>query len=105
MLQPDPRSGEGCNTLLHEGFANVDTRKRMLYRHCCIYLPSQHMLQNSVSKRLAECFMVAEGFIPIDAHSGHRLASVSVTGDFSNKRHLVFPERASMGMKPAATVY
>ena len=22
MLQPDPRSGEGCNTLLHEVFAN-----------------------------------------------------------------------------------
>ena len=38
VLQPDPRSGEGCNTLLHEGFANVDTRKRMLYRHC--YIPS-----------------------------------------------------------------
>ena len=34
VLQPDPRSGEGCNTLLPEGFANVDTRKRMLYRHC-----------------------------------------------------------------------
>ena len=23
-----------CNPLLYEGFANVDTRKRMLYRHC-----------------------------------------------------------------------
>ena len=48
---------------------------------------------------------MAEGFNPIEARSGHRLASVSVTGDFSNKRHLVFPERASMGMKPAAAVY
>ena len=38
MLQPDPRSSEGCNTLLHEGFANVNTRKRLLYRHC--YIPS-----------------------------------------------------------------
>ena len=38
VLQPNQRSGEGCNTLLHEGFANVDTRKRMLYRHC--YRPS-----------------------------------------------------------------
>ena len=38
MLQPDPRSGEGCNTLLHAGVANVNTRKRLLYRHC--YIPS-----------------------------------------------------------------
>ena len=38
VLQPDPRSGEGRNTLLHEGFANVDTLKRMLYRHC--YIPA-----------------------------------------------------------------
>ena len=49
-------------------------------------------------------YMVAEGFIPIEARCGHRLASVSVTGDFSNKRHLDFPERASMGMKPAASM-
>ena len=62
--------------------------------------------------------MVAEGIIPIEVRSGHRLASVSVTGDFSDKLHLVFPERASigrkneahryrvlMGMKPAAAVY
>ena len=33
VLQPDPRNGEGCNTLLHEGFANVNTQKRLLYRH------------------------------------------------------------------------
>ena len=38
MLQPDPRNGEGCITLLREGFANVNTRKRLLYRHC--YIPS-----------------------------------------------------------------
>ena len=38
VMQPDPRSGEGCNTLFNKGFANVDTRKRMLYRHC--YIPS-----------------------------------------------------------------
>ena len=29
VLQPDPRSDEGCNTLIHEGFANVNTRKRL----------------------------------------------------------------------------
>ena len=34
MLQPEPRSVEGCNTLLHEGLANVNIRKGMLYRHC-----------------------------------------------------------------------
>ena len=43
--------------------------------------------------------------MPIEARSGHRLTSVLVTGDFSNKRHLVFLERASVGMKPAAIVY
>ena len=37
MLQPEPRSGEGCNTLSHEGLANVNIRKGMLYRHCYIY--------------------------------------------------------------------
>ena len=34
MLQPEPRSGEGCNTLLHVGLANVYIGKGMLYRHC-----------------------------------------------------------------------
>ena len=115
MLQPDPRSGEGCNTLLHEGFANVDTRKRMLYRHCNYYtfLASTCAYDTIIEQRFKTTgrgfqfhyYMVVEGFISIEARSGHRLASVSVTGDFSNKRHLVFPERALMVMKPAATVY
>ena len=30
--------GSGCNTLSHSGLANVNIRKRMLYRHC--YIPS-----------------------------------------------------------------
>ena len=34
VLQPEPRSGEGCNTLSHSGLAIVNTQKRMLYRHC-----------------------------------------------------------------------
>ena len=38
MLQPEPQSGESCNTLSHEGLANVNIRKRILYRHC--YIPS-----------------------------------------------------------------
>ena len=38
VLQPEPRSGEGSNALSHEGLANVNIRKRMLYRHC--YIPS-----------------------------------------------------------------
>ena len=33
MLQREPRSSEGCNTS-HKGLANVNIRKRMLYRHC-----------------------------------------------------------------------
>ena len=32
--------------------------------------------------------MVAEGFIPIEARSGHRLVSVLVMKIFTNKRHL-----------------
>ena len=57
MLQPDLRSGEGCNTLIHEGFANVKTRKRLLYSHC--YIPSflVHVFtiqsKNNLSKFLA----------------------------------------------------
>ena len=31
VSQLEPRSGEGCNTLSHEGVANVNTRKRMVY--------------------------------------------------------------------------
>ena len=31
MLQPDPRSGEGCNTLLHEGFAEKIVISSLLY--------------------------------------------------------------------------
>ena len=37
VLKPEPGSSEGCNTLSHEGLANVNIRKRMLYRHC--YIP------------------------------------------------------------------
>ena len=38
VLQPEPRSGEGCNTFSQESLANVKIQKRMLYRHC--YIPS-----------------------------------------------------------------
>ena len=60
VLQPDPRSGEGCNTLIHEGFAKVNTRKRLLYRHC--YIPSflvkvfTIQSKNNLSKFLVEGF-------------------------------------------------
>ena len=47
VLQPEPRSGEGCNTLSHEGLANVDIRKGILYRHC--YIPSFQALPNKMS--------------------------------------------------------
>ena len=87
MLQTDPRSSEGCNTLLHEGLANINTWKRLLYRHCYIpsFLVQEFTIQskNNLSKFLAEGFNVhlytaAEGFNPIEARSGHRLVSVSV---------------------------
>ena len=49
MLQPEPRSGEGCNTLSHEGLANVNIRKRMLYRHCYIpYFVAQAVPNNFI---------------------------------------------------------
>ena len=75
MLQPDPRSGEGCNTLVHSGLANVNTRKRLLYRHCYIHVPSLLVQvftiqsKNDISKFLAEGFKVhkytaAGGFNP-----------------------------------------
>ena len=38
MWQPNPQSSEGCKTLFQEGFANANTRKRLLYGHC--YIPS-----------------------------------------------------------------
>ena len=38
VLQPEPRSVEGCNTLSHEGLAHIKIWKRMLYCHC--YIPS-----------------------------------------------------------------
>ena len=36
VLQPEPRSGEGCYILSHEGLAKVNIRKIMLYRHCYV---------------------------------------------------------------------
>ena len=33
VLQPEPRSGEGCNTLSHEGLANVNISSRFGLQH------------------------------------------------------------------------
>ena len=33
VLQPEPHSGEACNTLSHKGLTNVNIQKRMLYCH------------------------------------------------------------------------
>ena len=38
MLQPEPRSGEGCNTLLPKGLANVNARGKECYIVIVIYL-------------------------------------------------------------------
>ena len=40
VLQPEPQSGEACNTLSHLGLANVITLKGMLYRHIYCYITS-----------------------------------------------------------------
>ena len=40
MLQPEPRSGEGCNTLLPEGLANVNALGKECYIVIVIYLSS-----------------------------------------------------------------
>ena len=36
VLQPEPHSGEACNTLSHKGLTNVNIQKGMLYCHCNI---------------------------------------------------------------------
>ena len=38
VLQPEPDSGEACNTLSHKGLTNVYIQKGMLYCHCYILL-------------------------------------------------------------------
>ena len=40
VLQPEPRSGKSCNTFSHEGLANIDTEKNVIYSHCYMYIPS-----------------------------------------------------------------
>ena len=36
VLQPEPHSGEACNTLSHKGLTNVNIQKGMLYCHLYI---------------------------------------------------------------------
>ena len=36
VLQPEPYSGEACNTLSHKGLTNVNIQKGMLYCHSYI---------------------------------------------------------------------
>ena len=56
VLQPEPRSDEGCNTLSHEGLANVNIRKRMLFavQAATHYrqIGRQTAIENSVSSDL-----------------------------------------------------
>ena len=54
VLQSEQRSGEGCNTLSHEGLENVNIRKRMLYRHC--YIPFFQAVQNNFIQLYAKNF-------------------------------------------------
>ena len=36
VFQPEPHSGEACNTLSHTGLTNVNIQKGMLYCNCYI---------------------------------------------------------------------
>ena len=59
VLQPEPHSGEDCNTLSHKGLTNVNIQKGMLYCHCNIlrktiigYLDSVPSLTFNTAKTL-----------------------------------------------------
>ena len=58
MLQPEPRSGEGCKTLSHEGLANVNIRKGMLYRNCDIPSSQASAVLNNFIQLYAEMSIV-----------------------------------------------
>ena len=53
MLQPDPRSGEGCNTLIHEGFAKLIHGKDC-YIVIVIYLPSSKSVYDTIKEQPVE---------------------------------------------------
>ena len=61
MLQPKPRSGEGCNTLSHEGLANIDMEKNALSSVLCTYLSSTLGLNGNE----APCCRVLMGMKPV----------------------------------------
>ena len=62
MLQPDPRSGEGCDTLLHEGLAKRSyTEKIVISTLLYTFLSGQVFKiqsKNNLSKLLVEGFNV-----------------------------------------------
>ena len=120
MMQPDPRSGEGCITLLvlHEGFANTDTRKRMLYRHCYITSLQAQIFTIQSKKNILKYWPRAS--LPLMHACGGLQSHLSTLWTssvvcFSNiiffKRTPslladdILSDRASMGMKPSVNVY
>ena len=38
VLQPEPHSGEACNTLSHKGLTNVNIQKGMLFCFVCLFV-------------------------------------------------------------------
>ena len=54
MLQPEPRSGEGCITLAHEGLENVKIQKLMLNPHCYISSFQAEEVPNNVIQLYAK---------------------------------------------------
>ena len=58
-LWPSAEVSEGWNTLLHEGFANVNTRKRLIHRH--YYIPSFLVQVFSIQSKKNLSKFLAEG--------------------------------------------
>ena len=60
FLQPEPRSGGGCNTLSHEGLANVNTEKNVISLLLYTFLSSTPGFNGNE----AHCYHVLMGMKP-----------------------------------------
>ena len=78
VLQPEPRSGECCNTLSHEGLANVNTEKNVI---SSLLSPFKHkqfqiILFNCMQKRQPKHH---EAYNKITPDKGQSKTSISST--------------------------
>ena len=55
MLQPEPRSGEGCNTFLPEGLENVNALGKECYIVIVIYLMTAVLIMRKYFSYLTAC--------------------------------------------------